>query len=117
MKCLKCDHSHFVVKKKRCTQEFRDETIEVMAEATVCSKCRESYFTDDQMDVLRRLTVDQYRTMHGLLTSCEILTMRESLGMTQVQFASYLNVGIASIQRWETYFVQEPGQDEHLRLK
>jgi hypothetical protein len=37
--------------------------------------------------------------------------------MTQSQFAEYLGFGEASIKRWETYFVQEKAQDDHIRLK
>ena len=37
--------------------------------------------------------------------------------MSQSSFARYLNVGEASIKRWETYYVQDTGQDEHIRLK
>ncbi len=37
--------------------------------------------------------------------------------ITQTAFANYLKVGEASIKRWETYFIQDVGQDEHIRLK
>jgi hypothetical protein len=32
-------------------------------------------------------------------------------------FASYLKVGEASIKRWETYYVQDVVQDDHIHLK
>ena len=37
--------------------------------------------------------------------------------MSQAAFANYLKVGEASIKRWETYFVQDVVQDDHIRLK
>jgi hypothetical protein len=37
--------------------------------------------------------------------------------MSQTAFASYLKVGEASIKRWETYYVQDVVQDDHIRLK
>ena len=39
------------------------------------------------------------------------------LGMSQAAFANYLKVGEASIKRWETYFVQDAVQDDHIRLR
>jgi len=37
--------------------------------------------------------------------------------MSQIQFARYLNVGEASIKRWETCFIQDASQDDHIRVK
>jgi hypothetical protein len=37
--------------------------------------------------------------------------------MSQIQFAEYLNIGEASIKRWETFFIQDKSQDDHIRLK
>jgi len=69
------------------------------------------------MDELRKAAAEKYRADRGLLTASEIRSYRESLGMSQSAFARYLNVGEASIKRWETYYVQDAGQDEHIRLK
>jgi hypothetical protein len=51
------------------------------------------------------------------LTSEEIINYRALLGMSQVAFANYLKVGEASIKRWETYFVQDVVQDDHIRFR
>ena len=37
--------------------------------------------------------------------------------MSQIQFAEYLNIGEASIKRWETYYIQDESQYDHIRLK
>jgi hypothetical protein len=71
----------------------------------------------DQMNVLRRAAADKYRQLHDLLTSAEIIGFRTLLGMSQAAFANYLKVGEASVKRWETYFVQDVVQDDHIRLK
>jgi DNA-binding transcriptional regulator YiaG len=73
--------------------------------------------TTDQMNNFRRICADTYREKHGLLTSSQIITYREELGMSQSMFARYLSVGEASIKRWETYYVQDASQDELMRLK
>ena len=45
----------------------------------------------NQMNELRRATADAYRKKHILLTSREIIALREKLNMSQVEFARYLN--------------------------
>ena len=71
----------------------------------------------NQMNILRRASADKYRRNHQLLTSEEIIQFRTMLGMSQAAFANYLKVGEASIKRWETYYVQELVQNDHIRLK
>lgn len=117
MKCLHCNGEDFEEKKIRVTPEIKGEEVEVVVSASVCTKCNQPLMNDQQMNQLRRAAADQYRKQHHLLTSEEIIHFREILGMSQIAFAKYLNVGDASIKRWETYFVQEPVQDEHIRLK
>ena len=117
MKCLNCDSKQFDKKRIRFPVELKGETVEVLAEAFVCGACGEPQMDAEQMNRLRRASADAYRKAHGLLTSLEIVHYRERLKMSQVEFAKYLNVGEASIKRWETYFIQDEGQDDHLRLK
>jgi len=70
-----------------------------------------------QMNHLRRAASDKYREDHNLLTSHQLIEHRERLGMSQLHFANYLNVGEASIKRWETYFIQEASHNDHIRIK
>ncbi len=117
MKCLHCENNQFDKKRIRFPVELKGKTIEVLSEAFVCSKCGESQMDSEQMNKLRRLSSDEYRKQYGLLTASEIVRYRERLGMSQIQFAEYLNIGEASIKRWETYYIQDESQDEHIRLK
>lgn len=117
MKCLKCDSNDFTVQNVRCTPEIKGEIIEVVAPAMMCAKCKSSLMTPEQMNGLRRAAANRYKELHNLLTSAQIIAFREELGMSQSAFARYLNVGDASIKRWETYFVQDDSQDELIRLK
>lgn len=117
MKCLHCDGEKFETKSCRFTPEIKGEEVEVVVPALVCKKCQTPLMDDEQMSVLRRAAADEYRKKHNLLTSEEIVNFRTLMGMSQAAFASYLKVGDASIKRWETYFVQDVGQDEHIRLK
>lgn len=117
MKCLQCDGEEFEEKNCRFTPEIKGEEIEVVVPAMVCTKCHAPFMNDEQMSQLRKKAADAYRKAHGLLTSEEIVNFRFLFGMSQAAFATYLKVGEASIKRWETYFVQDVGQDEHIRLK
>jgi len=59
------------------------------------------------MPEFSRLLSDKYRAAHGLLTSVDIRDRRNRLGMTQLEFAKYLGVGIASVKRWEMGKIQD----------
>ncbi len=117
MRCLHCDGDEFEAKNCRFSPEVKGEEVEVVVPAMICTKCHTPLMNDEQMSQLRKTTADAYRKAHGLLTSAEIVSFRSLFGMSQAAFANYLKVGEASIKRWETYFVQDVGQDEHIRLK
>lgn len=117
MKCLHCENDRFETKTMRFTPEVKGEEVEVVVASTVCTKCHAPLMNAEEMNVLRRKAADQYRKKHHLLTSEEIIRFRVALGMSQTAFANYLKVGEASVKRWETYYVQESVQDDHIRLK
>lgn len=117
MKCLNCDCEKFESRNVRFTPEVKGEEVEVIVPSFVCKQCQMPLMNNEQMNVLRKTAADKYRTQHNLLTSEEIIKYRASLGMSQSAFANYLKVGEASIKRWETYYVQDVVQDDHIRLK
>ena len=117
MKCLNCNGNKFETKNCRFNPEIKGEEVEVIVPSMVCSHCGAPLMGDEQMSHLRKMAADAYRKKHGLLTSEEIIHFRSMFGMSQTAFANYLKVGEASIKRWETYFIQDVGQDEHIRLK
>lgn len=117
MKCLNCDCEKFESKNIRFNPEIKGEEVEVIVPSFVCTKCLTPLMDGEQMNLLRRSAADRYRKLHNLLTSEEIIKFRASLGMSQTAFANYLKVGEASIKRWETYYVQDVVQDDHMRLK
>lgn len=117
MKCLKCDSTDFETKNVRFSSELKGETIDVIVSSYVCKACNTALMDAKQMNEYRRAVVDAYRKKHALLTSLEIVAYRSKLNMNQAEFAQYLNVGDASIKRWETYYVQDASQDDHIRIK
>lgn len=117
MKCLNCNCEKFETKNIRFNPEIKGEEVAIVVPSFVCTKCQTPLMNGEQMNLLRRKAADKYRIQHNLLTSKEIIKYRASLGMSQAAFANYLKVGEASIKRWETYYVQDVVQDDHIRLK
>lgn len=117
MKCLECGNEKFTIEDVPETVDFKGETITVSTPSYVCENCEFTLTDTEQMNAFRRAVSDRYREIKGLLTSEDIKAYRNKLGMSQEQFADYLKVGVASIKRWETYFIQDASQDDHIRLK
>jgi len=117
MQCLQCESKEFEEKNIRFAPEIKGEEVEVIVPAFVCAKCHAPLMDTAQMNILRRAAADQYRKIHGLLTSVDIVKLRTNLKMSQKAFAEYLGVGEASVKRWETYYVQETVQNDHIKLK
>ena len=57
-----------------------------------------------------------YRVKMGLLTSDEIVTIRESYGLSQVDLAKLLGWGEATISRYESKSIQDEAYDTMLRM-
>ena len=64
MQCVSCTCEKFTEKKVRISSEIKDEIVEVIAYAFVCSACNDTLMDSDQMDFLRKSTVDQYEKTH-----------------------------------------------------
>lgn len=97
--------------------EYAGEKFRVETEAMVCPECGYAALHASQIDAFATRLADKFRAKHGLLTSAQIRAIRNQLGMSQEEFAKYLNVGIASVKRWELGKVQDKSSDELIRLK
>jgi putative zinc finger/helix-turn-helix YgiT family protein len=116
MICLRCRNEEFETRHDPLVEQiFRGETFYVPGDVEACQQCGWRAVTDSQADTIVRRTADAFRKKHGLLTSSEIRTLREDLGMSQRAFATFLKVGEASVKRWELGLVQEPVYDERIR--
>jgi len=117
MKCLNCSNDSFVQQQVKFNPEIKGQVVEIILPCKVCEKCKYPFIDTEQMNNMRRAAADKYRELNNLLTSQQIIHYRETLGMSQTAFARYLNVGEASVKRWETYYIQDASQDDHIRLK
>lgn len=118
--CLACDAYDipFPVELRPIVQEYRGETLTVMAPVHVCSNCGYQMPGPGHLSALCLATSDAYRLKHGLLTSAEIIERRKAMKKSQRQFADFVGISVASLKRWETGFlVQDKASDELVRMK
>lgn len=102
-----------VIKQKQTT--FRGLDISYPVECFVCPKCSLEVGTLEQAAVTQKAIADAYREKTGLLKSSEIVKGRSSRRLTQEALAKRMQVGIASIKRWEGSIVQSKSMDRMLR--
>jgi len=82
-----------------------------------CPGCREVVLRFDEARKLRHGALEIYRQKYGLLSADDIRSMRERLGLTQVELARLLRLGANTISRWEAARnVQTASVDVLLRM-
>lgn len=117
MKCFSCDKGVLNAQTVTVTEEIRDEKYTFETPGLICNSCHAIAFEGKDVSEHQRRLADAYRVAHGLLTSIDIRALREKLGMSQLKFAAYLKVGVASIKRWELGAIQDEANDSYIRLK
>jgi len=118
MKVLKCPRGHAEMKSRKIikTISFRGMDISCEVEAMVCPECGLEAGTLQSAGAIQRHLAEGYRKRAKLLTGHEIKTLRAKKGWSQQALADCLQVGVASIKRWETGLIQSKGMDKTLRL-
>jgi putative zinc finger/helix-turn-helix YgiT family protein len=114
---MDCPNIHGAMELKTMAKEvsFRGVTVTFDAKHLVCAACR---LTVDDVALAaanQKALSDAYRKNVGLLTSEEIVEGRKTLGWTQEQLAREINVGVASVKRWESGQIQTKAMDDALR--
>ncbi len=119
MKTMNCPKGHGPMSARQLQKQktFRGVDIEYMAEAFVCPECGLEAGTVQSAGLVQRAVADAYRTKADLLTGLEIRSFRETKGFTRQQLADVMNIGIASIKRWETGTIQSKSMDRALRMQ
>ena len=117
MKAFQCPKGHGIMQLKRIdkTTDFRGVEITYQAEAYVCPECGLEAGTIQSAGAIQRAIADAYRNKTGLLTGEEIRSLRKARGLNQQDLADLMNVGVASIKRWETGLIQSKSMDRILR--
>ncbi len=120
MDCPLCDKAHEVEERKRLTSIIiKGDKVTYEEKFYFCANASddENEFETGAMTNENLLNArNAYRVKHGLLTSDEIVAIRESYGLSQVDLARLLGWGEATISRYESKAIQDEAYDTMLRL-
>lgn len=120
MDCPLCDKKHEVEERKRlATIILKGEEIVYEERFYFCvnADADENEFETGSMANENLMNArNAYRVKHGLLTSEEIVAIRENYGLSQVDLARLLGWGEATISRYESKAIQDEAYDTMLRL-
>jgi putative zinc finger/helix-turn-helix YgiT family protein len=107
LNCPICDKSHEVEERQRIAKIIiKDDEIEYKEEYYYCPNVTDDeenefelpYMTNENLLAAR----NAYRIKHGLLTSNDIVEIRENYDLSQVEFARLMGWGEATISRYES---------------
>lgn len=114
--CFNCDAERAVrEERRRQSLKVKGEEVEFEAPVLVCEQCGEIVFDAEYDSEVLRRAHDLYRERHGLLTSAEIVRLRERYGFSQRALARLLGWGEITIQRYEKGVIQNRAHDTILR--
>ena len=119
MSCPLCDRTHEIEERKRTTTIIiKGEEVTYEERFYFCANADdENEFQTGAMTNENLLNArNAYRVKMGLLTSDEIVAIRESYGLSQVDLAKLLGWGEATISRYESKAIQDEAYDTMLRL-
>ncbi len=120
MSCPLCDKTHEIEERKRITTILlKGEEVTYEERFYFCANADEddNEFETGAMTNENLLNArNAYRIKMGLLTSDEIVAIRESYGLSQVDLAKLLGWGEATISRYESKSIQDEAYDTMLRL-
>ena len=120
MACPLCDKTHEVEERLRRTSiVIKDEAVDYDERYYFCGNADEdeNEFESGAMTNVNLLNArNAYRRKMGLLTSDEIIEIRESYGLSQVDLSRLLGWGEATIARYESKAIQDEAYDTMLRL-
>lgn len=120
MNCPLCDKTHEVEERKRVTSiVLKGEEVTYEERFYFCANADEdeNEFETGAMANENLLNArNAYRIKKGLLTSDEIVEIRESYGLSQADLAKLLGWGEATVSRYESKAIQDETYDTMLRL-
>ena len=111
MDCPLCGKTQEVEERKRFTTiTLKGDKVTYEEKFYFCANANdeENEFETGSMTNKNLLNArNAYRVKHGLLTSDEIVAIRESYGLSQVDLAKLLGWGEATISRYESKAIQD----------
>lgn len=118
MKVMNCPRGHGSMSPTKINKTviFKGVEVSFEAQAYVCAECGIEAGTQETAGAIQRAIADAYRKKVNLLSGEEIISLRKAKGLSQQALADLLNVGVASIKRWETRLIQSKAMDHALRM-
>ncbi len=114
--CHSCMEEHVVNTIEVMNQQiFKDIEVDYPAIYEYCSNSDEHFASGDMINKNALAIKDAYRKKVGLLTSSEIIRLREKYGVSQKDLSDILDWGKATITRYENHQVQDRAHDDILR--
>lgn len=114
--CLSCMEEHSVDLVEVIEREaYKNVEFEFTASYEYCSNTDEYLESEDMIRANSLAVKDAYRRKVGLLTSSEIIGIREKYGISQKDFSEILDWGKATITRYENHQAQDRAHDDILR--
>ena len=115
--CGSCEVSHEVVVSND-VREYKIKETTVSARITIlkCVHCGNEIY--DKANEIENdiILFDEYKKKNNLLTSREIIEIREKYGLSQATFSKILGFGLKTITRYENGSIQDSTHDSFLRL-
>jgi len=96
-------------------ESFKGVKVDFLAIYEHCSNSDEYLANEDMIRANNLAVKDAYREKAGLLTSKEIVCLREKYGVSQKDLSEILDWGMATITRYENHQVQDRAHDDILR--
>ena len=99
-------------------QEFKVKKNKVTAKIVIltCSQCGDEVYDKDNEVSNDIMIFDQYKKTKKLMTSKEIIRIREKYSISQVTLSKIMGFGIKTITRYENGAIQDNAHDNLLRL-
>ncbi|MHC1719567.1 MAG: type II TA system antitoxin MqsA family protein [Clostridiaceae bacterium] len=120
MDCPVCNKEHSLEMRKRLTQAIvKDEIVDYEEIYYLCPVSEEEeneFVPASLMDENLLRARDAYRVKKGLLTSKEIVEIRDFYGLTQSDFSGLLGWGEVTISRYESKTIQDETYDNIMRM-
>lgn len=113
-KCISCDQD-LITEKLLKSISFKGINLEVEYETKICPSCGLEYATVEQTASLQVALAEAYKQQASKMTASEMKRYRKERKLTQANLANLMNVGIASIKRWEGGLIQSRSMDNLLK--
>jgi putative zinc finger/helix-turn-helix YgiT family protein len=115
MLCTNCEKEvEFTFVQKKQTFCVRKEPVEIDVDYLVCPECHDEVLSPDHDPFVLAYRI--YREKHGFLQPEQIKNYRDNYKLSQGEFAKLLNLGLATISRYENGALQDASHDTLLRL-